>query len=146
MKIRPVISMFLALTASLLVTSSAFALKGTVVKQSGDTYIIETQDGYTVATLDAGYSPEIGDVLVGDMDRKGLHTLYNLTADEEVDMVIEKRKLTRHNDDKAAANISIKIIMGDRGYDNYQLAGNYEDYAYNKKHKKDKHEHEEEDD
>lgn len=134
------LSLFILVLAFALFTAlSAFAIEGTVVKQNGDRYIIETDEGYSMAIFRDGYAPEVGDVLMGALTKKGVHTIYNVSADEEVVMSIGNSKFTKNINQPA--NVSVNVVLNGNGDSDYQMSGNYGNYKHHAKH-----EHEEEND
>jgi len=46
-------------------------------------------DGFSVLELIGGYSPEIGDIIIGDLECLGGETVYNQTQDESWSVFIQ---------------------------------------------------------
>lgn len=69
----------------------AIAAKGVVVAYPAgcDYYIVETNSGYALLEWFGGNDPSEGDVLVGDFERYGMKTIYNVTADRETRVWVE---------------------------------------------------------
>lgn len=65
---------------------AAFAGKGPVVyaPSSCDWFVVETSQGMVLLEWYGGNSPDVGDVIVGELSGYGMRDLFNISADSEV--------------------------------------------------------------
>ena len=75
---------------------TALAAKGVVVSNRGcDYFIVETLMGYALLEWYGGNDPAEGDVLIGDFESYGMKTIYNTTADSELNVWVEEYWLSK---------------------------------------------------
>ena len=90
----------LLLTCSLLTAPAlALAAKGVVVftRSSCDYYIVETQSGFALLEWYGGYTPDQGDVIVGDFESYGMKDIYDVTADSDTTVWVEDYFLSQED-------------------------------------------------
>jgi len=62
-----------------------------------DYFIVLTQQGYDVLEWYGGHDPDEGDVLVGAYEAYGMHTAYDDTADDEIQVWVEDYGLSKED-------------------------------------------------
>lgn len=69
----------------LVIPQLALAAKGVVVyaRPSCDYYIVETSTGFDLLEWYGGYTPDEGDLIVGEFESYGFYDIYDVTADQE---------------------------------------------------------------
>lgn len=77
----------------------AEAASGSVTHRIGgcDYFIVATAKGYDVLEWYGGHDPDEDDVLIGPYETYGMHTVYDDTADEEIQVWVEEYGLSKED-------------------------------------------------
>ena len=78
-------------------THMAVAAEGVVVlKKSGcDYFLVETEAGFALLEWFGGYDPDVGDVIVGQIESYGSYDVYDLSTDDELTVWVEDYWLSK---------------------------------------------------
>lgn len=87
----------LFLIVILTMITNAHAISGTVIyKESGcDSYIVKTENGYSLIQTFSGNDPEKGDELTGDYQKNGFSDAYNVTTNSETRVWVDDYALPK---------------------------------------------------
>lgn len=77
----------------LFTTFSLHAVKGEIVVEKGDYYLVETSSGYTVMERYHGAFAYEGDKVVGNLNSYGFKDIYDVTKGSELRVYIEDYSL-----------------------------------------------------